>query len=972
MGRSLIWGGPGIVAAAVGLAFGLTVVSAQAQSFTGGPITVSGTQFQSVGSTIAVSGLSGTVNAISLQFNNLNVTNLDSIAVLLVSPSGQAFDLLSGVCGENNLQIGSSTFTLADSGDTGTDNDSGYLSGYDQSGNPVGTCPTAYSGTYLPTDYYAPNGDQFASPGPGMTYANGDYPGYGSGDTFALAFNLPAILTEPNDGFNGTWTLYIANQVGDANGSLGSWNLFFTTSDNTNTSTTTTVSSDAPNNETTTNSAVTLTATVTSSGTVNAGTVTFTDNGNNITCSGGNPVAISNGQGTCTATFTTEGSHPIVATYSGATGFVGSGSDVLNLFVDHPTTNPSPGKYCNAGGLSISGSLTSSNNPASPYPSHIDVTGYSGSISGATLTLNGFSDANPQQTAMLLVGPTSTNIVPWDNVGGSVGVSNISFTLADSAGSLNTIASPPANGETYYPTANIGTVPAFPSPAPTTLGFAPSLGSQTFANAFGGLSPNGYWSLYLYNSAGSTALSATSWCITLLSQTTMSVGSSHTGNFTQGDTADTYILTAVNDGTIPTNGELDLSDSLPSGMGAVSFAETGHSGGGTGSDWICSGASCTRTTAMPVGEQDTFTLTVSVGYGTAIGTNAVTNSVTVAGGNLSTSAFAGDPTTINGGPVSVTFNAIPAGITYSAGGSTNLTGTTEQNLTNGSAIMLSTTSPQTLSSIEYLFTGWSDGGLISHSATISSTTGTAAYTANFSQAYTLTTSANPSAGGTVSPASGPNAGLVDLTATPNTNWAFTKWTGSSVGNASSASTTITMSSNESVTANFAPDGQTTVWIVNSIGSLSELTATGGPATTTPYTGGNTAVAIDATGNLWTLNSSSPLLYETNQLGTLENSISSGGGLDAPVGLAIDGGGQVWVANGNNSVSLFSNAGVALSPAGGFTDTSFSTPSGIAIDLSGSVWIPNKLGNSVTRILGAAAPAAPLSTAAKNNTTGARP
>ncbi|HZZ38459.1 MAG TPA: Ig-like domain repeat protein [Acidobacteriaceae bacterium] len=932
-------------------------MNVQAQSFTGGPITVSGTQFQSVGSSVTVSGLSGTVNAISLQFNNLNVTNLDSIAVVLVSPSGQAFDLLSGVCGEGTAQVGASTFTLADSGDTGTDNDTGYLSGFNQDGNPVGTCPAAYTGTYLPTDYYAPNGDTFSSPGP-ATYASGDFPGYGSGDTFATAFTLPAAAS----GLNGQWTLYIANQIGDANGSLGSWSLFLATSGGTAAATTTSLSTNASGNETTTASPVTLTATVTSSGTVSSGTVTFTDNGNNVACSGGNPVVVSNGTAACTASFTTEGSHPLTATYSGSTDFSGSGSDVLNLFVDHPTTNPSPGKYCNAGGLSISGSLTGSNNPASPYPSHIDVTGYSGSITGATLSLNGFSDANPQQTAMLLVGPTSTNIVPWDNVGGTAAVNNINFTLADSAGSLNTIASPPANGETYYPTANIGTVPAFPSPAPTTLGFAPSLGSQTFTNAFAGISPAGEWSLYLYNSDGSTATSASNWCITLLSQTSMTLASSHTGSFTQGDAADTYTITAKNGGTIPTNGELTLSDSLPSGMSAVSFAQTG------GSDWSCSGASCTRTTAMPVGEQDTFTLTASVGYATAIGTNSVTNSVTVSGGNLSGNATANDPTTINGGPVNVTFSTNPTGFSYSANG---ISDSTQQTLTNGTAITLSTTSPQTPSTVEYLWTGWSDGGAMSHTATISSTTGTAAYTANFAVAYTLTTGANPSIGGTVSPSSGTNAGVVDLTATPNTGWAFTTWTGS-VANANNASTTITMSGNETATANFAPNGQTTVWIVNSIGGLSELTAAGDPATTTPYNGGNEAVAIDATGNLWTLNSSSPLLYEANQLGTQEHSISTGGGLNAPFSLAIDGGGQVWVTNGNSTVSLFSNTGMALSPSSGFTDSSLSTPSGIAIDLGGSVWIANKGASTLTRILGAAAPAAPLSTAAKNNTTGARP
>jgi beta-lactam-binding protein with PASTA domain len=72
--------------------------------------------------------------------------------------------------------------------------------------------------------------------------------------------------------------------------------------------------------------------------------------------------------------------------------------------------------------------------------------------------------------------------------------------------------------------------------------------------------------------------------------------------------------------------------------------------------------------------------------------------------------------------------------------------------------------------------------------------------------YLLTTAANPSAGGTVSPATGnhPSGAVVSLKATPNPGYVFSNWTGSAVANANSASTTITMSGPESVTANFVP------------------------------------------------------------------------------------------------------------------------------------------------------------------------
>ena len=164
-----------------------------------------------------------------------------------------------------------------------------------------------------------------------------------------------------------------------------------------------------------------------------------------------------------------------------------------------------------------------------------------------------------------------------------------------------------------------------------------------------------------------------------------------------------------------------------------------------------------------------------------------------------------------------------------------------------------------------------------------------------------------------------------------------------------------------------------VWIVNGTGGLSELAGNGYGITSSADPGANLAVAIDGSGNVWTVGSGPTLLEETNQAGASLNTISSGsGGLNSPAAIAIDGNGQIWTVNGDNSVSLFSNAGTALSPSTGFIGATLSTPSGVAVDLSGSVWITNKGSNSVTRILGAAAPAAPLSTAALNQTTGEKP
>ena len=234
-------------------------------------------------------------------------------------------------------------------------------------------------------------------------------------------------------------------------------------------------------------------------------------------------------------------------------------------------------------------------------------------------------------------------------------------------------------------------------------------------------------------------------------------------------------------------------------------------------------------------------------------------------------------------------------------------------------------------------------------------------------------------GSTVLNAAGsPSGGTFDYTATP---------TGGGTTMDVTAGTTTLPAGTYNLTATYTPPNTSeynndtqmvslyvsseSVWILDSGGGTSELAGNGYGISPSAYSGANMAVAIDSAGNIWTVGTGSTLLEETNQVGTAP-ATPTGGGLDVPVGIAIDGNSAVWITNGNNTISEFSNAGVAQSPSNGFADSSLSTPSGIAIDLGGSVWIANKGNSSVTRILGAAAPADPLATAAANNKTGAKP
>ena len=329
------------------------------------------------------------------------------------------------------------------------------------------------------------------------------------------------------------------------------------------------------------------------------------------------------------------------------------------------------------------------------------------------------------------------------------------------------------------------------------------------------------------------------------------------------------------------------------------------------------------------------------------------------------------------------------------GGSGNPTPTGAVTLTSGSY----TSTPATLSSSSAMVT-IPAGSLVvgrdtlmasytpdaNSASTYSDASGTASSSVNVSLTTPIitwtpaSTIIYGSAGGNVLNANANTSGSFTYSATPTR--------GGSAIDITSGTSTLAVG-NYNLAANFTPTNRSiyssaqstatlvvsgeSVWIVDSAGGTSELAGNGAGMTSGADPGANLAVAIDSGGNVWTVGSGSTLLEETNQMGTSLTTVPSGtGGLSSPAAIAIDGDGQVWVTNGNNSVSLFSNAGTALSLSNGFKDNSISAPNGIAIDSSGNVWIANKRSNSVTRILGAAAPAAPLSTAAANKTTGEKP
>jgi len=184
-------------------------------------------------------------------------------------------------------------------------------------------------------------------------------------------------------------------------------------------------------------------------------------------------VATVNASGLATAVGV--GSAVISATKSGLTG-----SLALNV-VSLPATNKVV--FATTSAITIR-----SYGASSPYPSPINVSGLSGTVTKLTVTLTGFSHTAPHDVNLLLVGPSGAKAVLMANVGGTNRVSNLTLTFDDSANSSLSSSSTLISG-TFRPTQS-GSSPVLPSPAPA----GPYV---TSLSTFKGLSPDGQWSLYV-------------------------------------------------------------------------------------------------------------------------------------------------------------------------------------------------------------------------------------------------------------------------------------------------------------------------------------------------------------------------------------------------------------------------------------------------------------------------------------------
>lgn len=197
----------------------------------------------------------------------------------------------------------------------------------------------------------------------------------------------------------------------------------------------------------------------------------------------------------------------VKAINSRGTGNTSNEVDLVATAAPSPTPTPSPAPCGSATNYpNLAGIQTGDNSPGSPYPSQINVSGLSGTVTKLTVNLNGVTHAFPDDIDVLLVGPGGQNAIIMSDVGGRIPTQGVTLTLDDAATTALLDEGPLVSG-TFKPT-NVGAGDPFPAPAP-----APSGGSAL--SVFNGTDPNGTWNLYVLDDESIDRGTLSGWTINI-------------------------------------------------------------------------------------------------------------------------------------------------------------------------------------------------------------------------------------------------------------------------------------------------------------------------------------------------------------------------------------------------------------------------------------------------------------------------
>ena len=200
---------------------------------------------------------------------------------------------------------------------------------------------------------------------------------------------------------------------------------------------------------------------------------------------------------------------------------------------------------------------------ADVYPSTINVTGLVGVIDTVTVVLTDVNHTFPADLDILLVGPGGAGVILMSDAGRGEDLVGANLTFFDAAAQDLPRLNPIVTGS-YRPTDHVENLPDVFSGAP-----GGPYGTQL--SAFSGGAPNGDWSLYVVDDAGSDGGSiAGGWSVVI--DTVVPVASSAGLSVSVTTSSDAvaiggnliYTITVVNEGPATATG-VTLTDQLPAG-----------------------------------------------------------------------------------------------------------------------------------------------------------------------------------------------------------------------------------------------------------------------------------------------------------------------------------------------------------------------------------------------------------------------
>jgi streptogramin lyase len=151
---------------------------------------------------------------------------------------------------------------------------------------------------------------------------------------------------------------------------------------------------------------------------------------------------------------------------------------------------------------------------------------------------------------------------------------------------------------------------------------------------------------------------------------------------------------------------------------------------------------------------------------------------------------------------------------------------------------------------------------------------------------------------------------------------------------------------DSVAIDVQGDAWSTDYITNSVTAFNPFQ--GSISGTFPGANRPLGLAIDGADNVWIANTGANGLFEINAKDEAASPSGgfTGGGLNGPFRIAIDVAGNAWAINsGASGLSEFSAGGNPLSGTNGYTGGGLNRPTDIAIDINGNVWTTNSPSNT---------------------------